>query len=406
MRILIADDEGSIRLFLNKVLRKLDYEVIETCNGAEAWDTLQREKIKIVITDWLMPEMDGIELCQKIRNANFPHYTYIIILTSKDAKDELVEGMEAGADDFMVKPFNVDELTVRVRAGERIIKLEEQLARQNERLSETNKKLNEAYNTIKIDLEAAAKVQTSLLPKSESIDSKIDFDWLFLPSAFLAGDIFNYFRLDNEHVGFYLLDVAGHGIPAAMLSFSLCKLLSPTDLKNNPLQKMIKEPPYYEIVSTNRVMQDLNQRFQTDDDNMQYFTMIYCLVNLKTGKAKMTQAGHPYPILLKYGQHPVFIGKEGFPVGIMPDVDFDEYHLQLDPGDRLILYSDGITECTNKEMEPFSENRLIQIIEETHKMSLKEMITKIEEELRAWRGVDEFQDDVTLLAIQIPNNGI
>ena len=204
MRILIADDEGSIRLFLNRVLRKLDYEVIETCNGAEAWDTLKKEKIKIVITDWLMPEMDGIELCQKIRRANFPHYTYIIILTSKDAKDELVEGMEAGADDFMVKPFNVDELSVRVRAGERIIKLEEQLARQNEKLSDTNRKLNEAYNTIKTDLEAAAKVQTSLLPKSESIDSKIEFDWLFLPSAFLAGDIFNYFRFDNEKVGSYL----------------------------------------------------------------------------------------------------------------------------------------------------------------------------------------------------------
>ena len=403
MRILIADDEGSIRLFLNRVLRKLDYEVIETCNGAEAWDTLKKEKIKIVITDWLMPEMDGIELCQKIRRANFPHYTYIIILTSKDAKDELVEGMEAGADDFMVKPFNVDELSVRVRAGERIIKLEEQLARQNEKLSDTNRKLNEAYNTIKTDLEAAAKVQTSLLPKSESIDSKIEFDWLFLPSAFLAGDIFNYFRLDNEHVGFYLLDVAGHGIPAAMLSFTLCKLLSPADLKNNPLKRMIKEPPYYQIVSTNKVMEDLNQRFQTDDDNMQYFTMVYCLVNLNTGKTKMTQAGHPQPILLRPGQQPEFIGKGGYPVGIIPEVEFEEYHLQLNQGDRLILYSDGITECTNKEMKQFSDNRLIETIGHTQNMSLKEMINKTEQELRAWRGNDEFQDDVTLLAIQISN---
>jgi sigma-B regulation protein RsbU (phosphoserine phosphatase) len=403
MRILIADDEGSIRLFLKRVLRKLDYEVLETSNGAEAWDTLQREKVKLVITDWLMPEMDGIELCQKIRNAKFPYYTYIIILTSKDAKDELIEGMEAGADDFMVKPFNVDELTVRVRAGERIIKLEEQLERQNETLSETNKKLNEAYTTIKNDLEAAAKVQTSLLPKSESIASKIEFDWLFMPSAILAGDIFNYFRLDNEHVGFYLLDVAGHGIPAAMLSFTLCKLLSPNDLKNNPLKKMIEKPPYYEIITPDKVMQDLNQRFQTDDDTMQYFTMIYCLVNLITGKTKMAQAGHPHPLLLKHGQQPEFIGQGGYPIGILPEAEFDEYHLQLNPGDRLMLYSDGITECTNKEMEPFSENRLIQTIGKANNSSLKEMIRKTELELRTWRGDDEFQDDVTLLAVQIPN---
>lgn len=401
MRILIADDEGSLRLFLNRVLRKLDYEVIETCNGTEAWEALQREKVSLVITDWLMPGMDGLELCRKIRSAPFSHYTYIIILTSKDAKDELVEGMEAGADDFMVKPFNVDELSVRVRAGERIVKLEEQLALQNEQLSKTNTKLNDAYNTIRSDLEAAARVQSSLLPKAVSLDPKIEFDWLFLPTAFLAGDIFNYFRLDKDHVGFYLLDVAGHGIPAAMLSFTLSKLLSPADLHNNPLIKAIKQPPFYRIVSPDKVLRDLNQRFQTDDETMMYFTMIYGLTNLKTGSTRLAQAGHPYPILIKPGQAPEFIGQGGYPVGILPEVDFDEYHVQLDPGDRLVLYSDGITECANNENRMFSENRLRCLIGKAHHFTLKKMIEKIETELRAWRGDHEFQDDITLLAVQI-----
>ena len=202
MRILITDDNAPSRVLLSKLLKKLGYEVLSAADGQEAWEILQNEDVNFVITDWLMPVMDGLELCKRIREANFSHYVYIMILTSKDEKESLIEGLEAGADDFIVKPYDKDELYVKIRAGERILQLEKDI-------EEKNIRLREAYSMIKKDLEAAAKIQTSLLPKSASNLSGIEFDWLFLPATYIAGDIFNYFRLVEDHIGFYLLDVAG-----------------------------------------------------------------------------------------------------------------------------------------------------------------------------------------------------
>lgn len=395
MRILIVDDDKVIRLLLSKIVQKWGYEVVLATDGAEAWDILQKEKICFIITDWIMPGMDGLELCGRIRDAGFTHYIYIIMLTGKDSKNELVEGMKAGADDFVVKPFTKDELNVRIKAGERIIRLEKDLAEQN-------KKLSKAYKVIKRDLEAAAKIQTSLLPKSASNILGVQFDWIFLPSTFVAGDIFNYFRLDENHVGFYVLDVAGHGIPAALLSVTLSRVLSPMNLHDSLLKHFIPEPPHYEITPPAIVVQDLNDRFQTDIDTMQYFTMIYGVIDIVSSQARITQAGHPNPIfLIKKEEKVTFVGSGGFPVGMLPDVDYEEHQISLNRGDRLVLYSDGITECMNKNEEQFSEERLMKLLIEGIDLPPPELKNKIEQSLRHWKGGNDFEDDVTLLTMEM-----
>ncbi|MFQ5771491.1 MAG: PleD family two-component system response regulator, partial [bacterium] len=198
MRILIADDHADTRLLLSRFLKKWGHEVMVAKDGAEAWEILQKLPINFVISDWIMPNMDGLELCKRIRAANFQRYIYIILLTAKNAKDELVVGMEAGADDFMVKPFNKGELKVRIRAGERILKLEKDL-------DERNQKLSEVYAVIRKDLQAAAELQKSFLPDATVSFNGLKFEWLFLPCTFVAGDIFNFFALDEKNVGFYLL---------------------------------------------------------------------------------------------------------------------------------------------------------------------------------------------------------
>ncbi len=401
MRILIADDDRDIRLLLSRILKKWGHEVFSASDGAEAWKILHEERISFVITDWMMPKLDGIELCSRIREAGFSRYIYIILLTAKDAKDELVQGMEAGADDFVVKPFNKDELKVRIRAGERIVNLERNLEDRNRNLSESNKKLGEAYSVIKKDLEAAGKIQASLLPKSASNILGVKFNWLFLPSTFVAGDIFNYFRLDEQFIGFYLLDVAGHGIPAALLSVTLSRVLSPMDLQDSPLKHYIAEPPHYEITPPAKVVRELNRRFQANEEIMQYFTMIYGLVHTGSGRTKLTQAGHPSPVYLERDGNATFLGKGGYPVGMLPDVDYEECQVDLKRGDRLILYSDGITECTNGELEQFSEERLLKLLQEGKELPLEALTGKVEKNLRMWKGSDEFEDDVTLLAMEI-----
>ena len=126
MKVLIADDDPISRKLLQSYLQKWGCEVTAAENGAEAWSCFQRDEFPIVITDWMMPELDGVELVRRIRSGSRPGYVYVILLTSKGQKEDLVAGMDAGADDFLTKPFDRDELRVRLRAGERIVQLEQQ----------------------------------------------------------------------------------------------------------------------------------------------------------------------------------------------------------------------------------------------------------------------------------------
>jgi len=137
MKILIAEDALVSRRLLERHLQAWGHEVVAATDGAEAWQCFVTDEFPIVISDWMMPQMDGLELVRRIRASERPGYVYIILLTAKSHTADLVEGMEAGADDFVAKPFERDELRVRVRAGERIIELEQKLARQNRKLRET-----------------------------------------------------------------------------------------------------------------------------------------------------------------------------------------------------------------------------------------------------------------------------
>ena len=139
MHVLIADDDSVSRRLLQSYLQKWGYEVTAAKDGAEAWDLFDRGSFPMVITDWMMPELDGPGLIRRIRSAQRPGYVYAMLVTAKSEKEDLVEGMEAGADDFLTKPFDRDELRVRLRAGERIIRLEQNLRETQAALIQTEK---------------------------------------------------------------------------------------------------------------------------------------------------------------------------------------------------------------------------------------------------------------------------
>lgn len=393
MRILIVDDDDDGRILLSRILNKWGHEVITASDGVEAWTILQKGLINFVISDWMMPKMDGIELCKRIRNANFDRYIYVILLTAREEKHDLVKGMESGADDFVVKPFNKGELKVRIRAGERILNLERDLG-------ERNKKLSEAYSVISKDLETAARMQKSLLPDVSLTISGFIFDWIFCPCSFVAGDIFNFFNLDEDHICFYMLDVAGHGVSAAMLSVTLSKILTPSHQISHPLKQFVPDPPHYEITPPAMVMREFNERFQDDNDAMQYFTMIYGVIDAKSDILRITQAGHPPPIYIQRGTKATFIGSGGYPVGMIADADYEEQMIDFKAGDRLFIYSDGVTECTNIKKEQFSEEYLVEVLEEWKNLPLNELLSRLETGLINWKGSRDYEDDVTLLAIE------
>src|SRR3954467_6994518 len=126
MKVLIAEDDRDSRELLSWLLQKLGYQVVAATNGKEAWEAFRKGRFRLVISDVLMPELDGLELCKKIRLHKQSKYTYIIVITALIGKKDYLEGMEAGADDFVTKPFDPDELKARLRVAERIISFQEQ----------------------------------------------------------------------------------------------------------------------------------------------------------------------------------------------------------------------------------------------------------------------------------------
>jgi len=261
--------------------------------------------------------------------------------------------------------------------------------------------LKQATETIKNDLKAASIMQRKLLPDPAEI-SGFKFNWIFRPSSYLGGDMFNYFKLDEENIGFYLLDVTGHGLPAALLSFNLSKTLSPFPIELSPLKRTIPEPPYHQTLTPALAVEEINKRFQRQAGTMQYFTMVYAVINLKTNILNILRAGHAMPIFLPKDGVSVLIEKGGLPVGMLPDIKFDKdlEQIPLNQGDRLFIYSDGVTDCVNNENQQFSEKRLIEFIEGNRHSPLEKLNRDLEQALLIWRGDAEFIDDVSMLSIE------
>src|SRR5215475_11114896 len=143
MKVLIAEDDRDSRELLGWILEKLGYQVVATTDGKEAWDAFRRGRFRLVVSDVLMPEIDGLELCRRIRKHKQSKYTYVIIITALIGKKDYLEGMDAGADDFVTKPFDPDELKARLRVAERIISFQEQAALAEEALTNDSERQRE-----------------------------------------------------------------------------------------------------------------------------------------------------------------------------------------------------------------------------------------------------------------------
>jgi sigma-B regulation protein RsbU (phosphoserine phosphatase) len=286
----------------------------------------------------------------------------------------------------MTKPLDAAELRVRLRSAERVLRLEADLA-------ERNARLEEAQAVIAQDLQAAAQLQQSLLPTRATMPPGYACAWLFEPCAVVGGDVFNYAQIDDDHLALYLLDVAGHGIPAAMLSMMVSKLMRP-DVMLAAVPDLIEtalHPP--------RLLRRLNERFQEADSAMQYFTMLYGTLRLSDGLVTLGQAGHPPALHLDAdGTH--FIGRGGFPVGMLPDLTYDADEVRLAPGDRLVLYSDGVVECRSPDGEPFGADRLADWFDHRRDRPLRACTDALTATLVEWSGGTDFDDDLTLFAIE------
>ncbi len=391
MKILLVEDDPAASRLYARLLAGIGHEAVLAEDGDAAWDLLRNSDISLVVTDWMMPNLSGPALCRKIRETDFGHYVYVILCTAKSDKADLVEGMEAGADDFLSKPITAGEFRVRIRAGERILALERGLA-------ERNKELGDAYRLIEEDLKAAAWMQENLLPARVLSAEGVACRWRFRPCSYIAGDTLNVFPLGHGKVGFYVLDVSGHGVPAAMLSVTLSMVLAPTATFGSPLKRLNMETGEFEAMDPSQAIEELNRRFQTTDD--QYFTMIYGVLDTRHRRLRMAQAGHPNPILLSADGTTSVLGTGGMPVGLWQDISFDLIDIPFEPGDRLFLYSDGVSECANPEDEMFGDERVLEYLSGSRGLTLDGVMGGLESTLDQWRGARDFRDDVSVMMLE------
>ncbi|NCA91423.1 MAG: response regulator, partial [Gammaproteobacteria bacterium] len=314
MKILVIDDAADARLYVSLLLRRWGYEVLEAEDGHAGLDLLLAQDIRLVICDWMMPGMSGPELCRAVRTANLSHYAYIILLTGRSDSADLVEGLNAGADDFVTKPFEAQVLRARLRVGERILALEQRLGEQNRDLLESRNQLAQAYDQIQADLATAARIQRQLLPTSDQATSPFRAHWLFLPAAQVSGDSFNFFELTPGLVGFYHLDISGHGVPAALLSVSLSRSLVPGGGPGTVATDFFDPATF---------LADLNRQFTSRDGEVEnYATIAYGTLEKHTGRVRLALAAHPYPLVLRQSGRIDTLQQGGLPVGMFPEVDY------------------------------------------------------------------------------------
>lgn len=395
--ILVVDDSVVERNLLVHMVAKWGYPVEFATNGQEAIALIKREKIQLVLADWQMPGMQGTELCGELRKLDLGQYTYIILMSAQNDEEFLIKALDAGADDVLAKPVDGNELEARLQSAVRRIELQAQLANKTQEL------LN-AHDVIAQDLRAVSGLQRSFLPEADSPFADLNYEWLSVPSKYVSGDHLHVFELKPQVYGFYLLDVSGHGIPAAVKSMQLVQMFSDHSSSSIVFEHGLDTDGHRLVAKPRDVVARLNVLFQQTESDLSYFTMIYGVIHAATRQVSLCQAGHPSPLLLLGGKQVEVLGNGGYPVGLFDFDEFEDIELVLGDDDALILYSDGVTEVLSAQSEAFGEERLLEFVKQQTRLGrCADLPERIQMRVQLWGGgiVQQkgFEDDVSILML-------
>ncbi|TNF64612.1 MAG: fused response regulator/phosphatase [Rhodobacteraceae bacterium] len=388
------------RRILAGSLMRWGYEVLEADNGAAALDLCRSVPPDLILSDWMMPGMSGIEFCRAFRALQLDAYGYFILLTSKSDAHDVAQGFEAGADDFLVKPASPDDLQARISAATRILGMERELSAKNKVISETLQKLQDIHDRIDKDLLQAKTIQESLVPEQDRDFGRSRISLLLKPCGHIGGDLVGMFSPGRNRVAFYNIDVSGHGITSAMMTARLGSYLSSTHLEQNiAVEKRMDR--FFALRPPIDVAMHLNGRLLADTGISEYFTMIYGTCDLRTGEVRMVQAGHPHPLLLHRDGSQTFLGEGGMPVGLFAEARFEQIAFRMEIGDRLLIHSDGFTEAILKDGSMLDQAGLQGLLRQVGDASgpelLDDLFWLLTEELNPETGIG---DDVSALLFE------
>ena len=397
--VLVVDDSRAQRMMLCKVMERKGYTVHEAGSGLDALEICQTSIPDLVLSDWMMPGMDGLEFCEAFRNLPRDRYGYFILLTSRSDKDDVTRAFDAGADDFLPTPVNLHELNVRVRAGERILKMEYELNDKNRIISSTLDELRAVHDSINRDLIEARKLQNSLVSERYRDTGKAEISLMLRSSGHVGGDLVGMFPIDEDRLGIYGIDVSGHGISSALMTARLAGFLTAgVPDQNIALQKLKRG--HYRVRPPAETMSLLNERILSEIDTDLYFTMLLAIFDQSSGELVFSQAGHPSPVSQRENGGIETVGAGGLPVGLIETAAFDQCEARLYPGDRFLIHSDGITECSTPNGELYGEDGLNASLTCHASLCGQACLDALLNDMVKFSGTDEFDDDVSTVLLE------
>lgn len=337
--LLVVDDDELNRDVLAKRLERQGYQVLCAEDGVRALEILQARPVDLVLLDVMMPNMNGYQVLERMKADPALLDVPVLMISGLSEIESVVRCIEMGAADYLPKPFDPVLLNARIGACLDKKRLQDEQHR-------TFQALKESQETLAAELEEAAAYVRSLFPAPMQ-GEHVSIDWRFVPSTQLGGDAFGYQWIDDDHLALYLLDVCGHGVGAALLSVSVTNVLRSGRLQEIRASAAGTETITIDMRDPGAVLHALNESFQMELHNGQYFTMWYGVYHKRTRRLVYASGGHPPAALLTSRdglQEPLRLGQPGLIIGGMPGVNYPVDETLIPPGARLYIFSDGLYE--------------------------------------------------------------
>ena len=369
-KILVIDDDPAVQILLKRMLEKQGYQVVAVSNGENGIEKAVVSRPAMIICDWLMPGLSGLDVCRYIKKDPNLSTTFFILLTSLDSVADRVKGLDAGADDFITKPIEQNEMRARVRAGLRLHQMSQDLKAQKQ--------------ILEAELSEAADYVRSLLPTP--MVHPFNINYTFIPSQQLGGDCFDYYWLDPDYLAIYLLDTAGHGLKATLPSISVLNLLR---------SRALKDLNYYQ---PKEVLNALNNTFQMSYQNDKYFTIWYGVYNRIKRELIYSSAGHPPAILLSKNKDLQLLKTPGMPIGMFPEVNYSNGFYKIEKESTLYIFSDGAYEISLSDGQLMGLENFIQRVQRLYHVS-SSPLENILNCLVDLNSKNTFDDDLSILQI-------
>lgn len=399
MRILVAEDQPIHARLLEVMLEELGHQMVHAGDGAEAWRLLSADdRPALALIDWMMPGMSGVELCRRIRAEPALAGVYVILLTARDTTDDVVEGLGAGANDFVTKPFEPRELAARLQVGVRVLELEAALAARVEEkrraLAERAAAMEALRAAMAREVAVADRIQQSLLFGSPPSRPELEIAALSAPSQGVDGDFYDFLDCTATHLDVLVGDVMGKGIPAALAGAATKSHV----LRALALGHRIGGETDTPAGIIDAVSRSAGPRFVELES---FATLVYARIDLARDEIRLVDAGHP-PTLLVRGDTGAVEELSGIdpPLGIWEEQTFTEVRAPFRCGDVAVFYSDGVTEAASPAGELFGVARLKALLGEARGASANDLVARIRAAASSHAGGGPMSDDLTCVVVR------